>query len=349
MSAQSPPTLTSAAPGDPLRPEPVTSVANKNIFRRHPLLAFFTRRLALAVPLLFIVSILTFIIVALIPGNPAALILGGSGNVQSYAAIDAQLGLDKPLPVQYWNWLTRLFHGDLGESIFTHQSVVQELTQRLGVTVALVVGAVFLASVAGVLLGTLAACSRRTVRRIIDVITWAGFAVPGFWLAYLLVSTFAMHIKLLPGSGYVPFGTSPSAWFSSLVLPVITLAVPGATAVAKQTRDSMDHVLGLEYITTLRADGIPQRSVVLRHALRNAALPILTMIGLIFVGMLGGTVVVEQVFALPGLGSLVLQAASSHDLPVLEGAVLYFAIIVIAVNLVIDLLYGWLDPRVRVQ
>lgn len=318
--------------------------------RRHlPLLKFVLRRLALAIPLLFIVSVLTFVVVSMIPGDPATRILGANGTKESYAAIDRQLGLDQPLWTQYWDWLTRVAHGDLGSSIFTHQPVIDQLDQRLPLTLALVVGALAVATVVGVALGTVAAYRRGVTGWIVDVVSWIGFAVPAFWLGYILVGLFAVDIHLLPSSGYIPFSSSPWNSLQTLVLPVVTLAAPGATAIAKQTRDAMDATLGLDFVTALRADGIPERSVVFRHALRSAALPILTMAGLLFVGMLSGTVLVEQVFVLPGLGSLVVNAASSHDLPTIEGAVLYFAMIIVAVNIVIDVLYGWLAPRVRVQ
>lgn len=325
------------------------NAARKGFFRRHPLVAFLLRRLGLAIPLLFIVSILTFVVVSLIPGDPADHILGGTGTPAAYAKLHAQLGLDQPLMVQYWNWLRNVFRGDLGESIFTHQSVMHQIGQRIGVTLTLVVGAAVVAAVAGVALGTFAARYKGAARWVVDVLTWAGFAIPAFWLGYLLVTAFAVELNWFPASGAPPLSTDPWKWFLSYVLPIVTLSVHGATSVAKQTRDAMDHALASEYITSLRADGIPERLVVFKHALRNAALPILTMIGLIFVGLLSGTVLVEQVFTLPGLGSLVVSAAGDHDLPVIEGVVLFFALIVVVVNLLVDVIYGWLDPRVRVR
>ena len=179
----------------------------------------------------------------------------------------------------------------------------------------------------------------------VDVLAWLGFAVPSFWLGYILVSLFAVRWHLLPASSFVPFSQSPVDWLRSLVLPVLTLAASSTTAIAKQTRDSMLDVIDRDFITALRADGIPERSVIFRHALRNAALPVLTTAGLLFVATLSSSVLVEQVFVLPGLGGLAVGSAGSHDLPVIEGAVLYFAVIVVVVNLLIDLAYGWLDPR----
>ena len=319
---------------DPSRPEV-----------RHPFLAHIVRRLLLSVPLLFVVSILTFIAVAFIPGDPASRLLGTGGTPADYKRIDHQLGFDQPLPVQYWHWLDKLFHGSLGSSIFTGQPVLEQLGQRLGVTLALVIGATLVAALIGIPLGTLAAVRRGRGRWAVDVLAWLGFAIPGFWLGYILVNIFAVQMRLLPASGFVSFGQSPGGWLRALILPVITLAAAGMTSIAKQTRDSMLDVIDRDFITALRADGIPERSVIFRHALRNAALPVLTTAGLLFVATLSASVLVEQVFVLPGLGSVAVSAASSHDIPLIEGVVLYFAVIVVVVNLLIDLAYGWLDPR----
>lgn len=189
-----------------------------------------------------------------------------------------------------------------------------------------------MAAIIGIPLGTLAAVRRGCGRWAVDLLAWLGFAIPGFWLGYILVNLFAVHWRVLPASGFVPFSRSPGGWFRALILPVVTLAASGMTAIAKQTRDSMLDVIDRDFITALRADGIPERSVIFRHALRNAALPVLTTAGLLFVATLSASVLVAQVFVLPGLGGLAVSAASSHELPVIEGVVLYFAVIVVAVN-----------------
>jgi len=305
------------------------------------------RRLALAIPLLFIVSILTFVMVALIPGDPAVRILGAGHTLAQYHALDRKLGLTQPILSQYWHWLDRLLHGSLGSSLFTQQSVGSEISQRLGVTLSLVVGSTLLSLIIGVALGIATAVRQGALGRVIDTLSWVGFAIPNFWLGLILIELLAVTAKLLPPSGYVPLGQSVGAWLKSLVLPVLTLSAVGATGVAKQTRDSLGDVMSSEFISALEIAGLPRRSVVLCHALRNAALPTVTTVGLFAVAMLGGTILVEQVFALPGLGSLAVQAASDHDLPVIEGVVLTFTLIVVVVNLVIDLSYAWLNPRVR--
>jgi peptide/nickel transport system permease protein len=309
---------------------------------------YLLRRLLLAVPLLFVVSVLTFIMVAIVPGDPAVRILGAGHTAAEYQALDSRLGLTAPLPVQYWHWVDGVLHGTLGTSLFTSQTVTSELAQRLPATAWLVIGATLVTVVAGVALGLAGAAGRGPLGRAVDAASWVTFAVPNFWLGLILIEFVAVRARLLPSSGFVPLGQDPGAWLRSLVLPVITLAAVGVTGIAKQTRDAMAEVLGREFMTALRMAGLPRRSLLLRHALRNAAIPVVTAAGLFAIAMLGGTILVEQVFVLPGLGSLVVQAAADHDLPVIEGAVLYFTLIVIAVNLLIDLSYAWLNPKVRV-
>jgi peptide/nickel transport system permease protein len=189
---------------------------------------------------------------------------------------------------------------------------------------------------------------RGPLGRLIDTASWVTFAVPNFWLGLILIEFVAVKARLLPSSGFVPLGQSPDEWLRSLILPVLTLSAVGVTGVAKQTRDAMDEVRSREFVTALRMAGLSPASILLRHALRNAAIPIVTTVGLFTIAMLGGTILVENVFVLPGMGSLVVQAAADHDLPVIEGAVLYFTLIVIVLNLLTDLSYAWLNPRVRV-
>ncbi len=309
---------------------------------------YLLRRLLLSVPLLFAVSILTFIMVAIVPGDPAVRILGAGHTAAEYQDLDSKLGLTAPLVVQYWHWIDGVLHGTLGTSLFTNQTVTSELAQRLPATVWLVIGATVVTVVAGVALGLAGAVWRGPLGRVVDAASWVAFAVPNFWLGLILIELIALKAHLLPSSGFVPLGQDAGAWLRSLILPVITLAAIGVTGIAKQTRDAMSEVLAREFMTALRMAGLPRRSLLLRHALRNAAIPVVTAAGLFAIAMLGGTILVEQVFVLPGMGSLVVQAASDHDLPVIEGAVLYFTVIVIVVNLLIDLSYAWLNPRVRV-
>jgi peptide/nickel transport system permease protein len=303
----------------------------------------------LSVPLLFIVSTSTFLLVALIPGDAARTLIGSGGTQEQYLQLRHALGLDEPLYTRYWHWLEQALHGHLGTSLFSGESVTAMLNSRLGVTFSLVIGSTLLAGILGVGLGVGGALRQGAVGKAIDIFSLAGLAIPNFFLGLLLVTWFAVSIELFPATGYVPIGQSVSGWLSSIALPVITLAVPGVALVAKQTRDAMREVLQRPFIRTLRATGLSRRSIIFKHALRSAAIPTVTVIGLVFVAGLSGTVVVESVFALPGLGGLAVTATTEHDLPVIQGVVIYFTIVIIAVNLIVDLAYSWLDPKVRVS
>jgi len=306
------------------------------------------RRLILAIPLLFIVSFLSFALVALTPGDPAVSILGSYATKAQDAALDRQLGFNQPVLVQYGRWLGKMAHGNLGTSLASAQSVTTELNSALGVTLCLVLGATLVTAAGGVALGTLSAIRGGAVGRVTDAVAMLGFAIPAFWLGLVLRDLFAVRWHLVPATGYEPFTQSAAGWAESLILPVATLAAAGMTGIAKQTRDSMRDTLARDYIDALRADGVPEWRIIARHALRNAAIPVVTMLGTFFVGLLGGTVLVESVFAMPGLGSLAVTATTEHDLPVIVGVAVYFAVGVVVVNLLIDVLYGWLDPRARV-
>jgi peptide/nickel transport system permease protein len=306
-----------------------------------------SRRLLLSLPLLLVVVTSTFLLVELIPGDVARTIIGSDGTEQEYQDLRASLGLDAPLQERYLDWLSLAAQGDLGTSLFGERPVASLLNNRLGVTLSLVIGATLLAGILGVSFGVIAALRAGVIGRAVDAISLLGLAIPNFFLGLLLVTWFAVAIPLFPATGYVPPSESLTEWLRSLVLPVITLAVPGVAVVAKQTRDSMLDVLDQPFVRTLRASGVSRRSTIFKHALRNAAIPVVTVVGVMFVGLLSGTVLVESVFAMPGLGGLAVQATSQHDVPLILGVAVYFTLIVIVVNLLVDLAYGWLDPRVR--
>jgi peptide/nickel transport system permease protein len=301
----------------------------------------------LSIPLLLIVTIITFVLEALTPGDAARLILGQNYTPASYARLRVQLGLNHPLYVQYWQWLDGIFHGSLGHSPISGASVQETLIQRLPVTLSLVVCTVILSAVVGIALGVGGALRGGVLGRAVDVISLLGFAVPNFWLGLILASVFGVILKLLPVTGYVPLTTSPTQWAASLILPVVTLSAGAVAGIAKLTRDSMLDVMQRDFIRALRAKGISERTIVWRHALRSAALPVVTALGLLFIGLLSGTVLIESIFSLPGLGSSALDATNGHDFPTLQGVVLYFTLMVIVLNLVIDAVQGWLNPRVR--
>lgn len=307
------------------------------------------RRLLLAIPLLLVVSVLSFVLTSLAPGNAAETILGSSATPASVATLERQLGLTQPLWEQYWNWLSHAITGNLGTSLTTSEAVGSTLSARLPVTLALVIVGTLASAILGVALGTVSALREGVVGRVIDGLAMLGFSIPNFWLGLVLVDLLAVKLHWFPATGYVNLSQSPSGWARSLVLPVAALAAVGLTGIAKQTRDSLREVMGREFIMALRADGMPERRIVLRHGLRNAAIPVVTLVGVFFVGMLGGTVLVESVFVLPGLGSLAVSSAQSGDLTTLQGIVVVFCVIVVLVNLLIDLAYGWLNPKARLS
>jgi peptide/nickel transport system permease protein len=298
---------------------------------------------------MFVVSVLSFVLVSLTPGDAAREILGADATPEAYRSLRHALGLDQPLWEQYWTWLGHAVHGDLGVSLFTGEPVTQAIGERLPVTLWLISGALLVMLVVGVTLGVFSAVRGGTLGRFVDALGLTGFALPPFWVAAELIALFAVKWRFFPATGYVPITQSPSKWILSLMLPIAALALHGLAAVAKQTREAMLDALGSEYVRMAWANGISPTSIVYRHALKNAAIPVVTILGLQAVALLGGTVLVESVFALPGLGQLAVTASIQHDLPLVQGVVVYFTVIVVVINLVIDLAYSWLNPRVRTQ
>ena len=305
------------------------------------------RRLALAVPLLLVVSALCFVLVSLTPGNAAQEILGTNAPQESYDRLRLELGLDKPLYEQYWNWLTNALHGDLGTSLFSGQPVTVLIGERIPVTLSLIIASLLLILIVGVGLGVLSAVRGGALGRFVDGLSMIGYALPSFWIGAVLITVFAVKLRWFPATGYVRLTDSTTEWARALVLPVCALALHGIAAVVKQTREAMLDALGSENIRMARANGIPERSLVFRHALKSTGMRTTTILGLQAVGLLGGTVLVENVFALPGIGGLAVSASIQHDLPVVQGLVVLFTVIVIVINLLIDLAYTWLNPRVR--
>ena len=305
------------------------------------------RRLLLSIPVVFVVSALTFVLTAIIPGDPGRTLLGTQSTPEAVEAINKSLGLDRPLHEQYWSWLEGAFHGDLGSSVFNGATVTSILNDALPVTLTLLIGATVIAILLGVPLGVASARRPGIARRVVDVLSMLGFALPGFWLGLLLVLLFSRVLGWLPPSGWVPFSDSPSEWLRSIALPVATLALFGISVIAKQTRDGMLDVLDGEYVRALRLRGLSERSIVYKHALRNALPNVVTLVGLYVVTLLLGTALVEAVFALQGLGSIAIQATSQHDLPILQGVAIYFTLIVVVAFCLVDLVRAWLNPKLR--
>jgi peptide/nickel transport system permease protein len=297
----------------------------------------------------FVVSTFTFFLIHLVPGSPADFILGTSANPLAVQKIDAELGLDKPLLSQYLTWLGHAIHGNFGTSYADGEPVARALAQALPVTLSLAILSIIVALAAGLALGTAAAVRGGRIDSLIQGLSSIGLAIPSFWLAALLVVAFALKIKLFPATGYTPLTASPGQWLRSFVLPVAAVAAGALAQFVLQTRTSVLDVLSRDFVRTLQSTGVPRRRILMKHVLRNAAIPVTTVAGLAFVFALSGVVVVEIVFNLPGMGDLIVNAASEHDIPVLQGAVIYFSLIVVVVNLCVDLLTAWLDPRVHVS
>jgi peptide/nickel transport system permease protein len=316
-------------------------------FLRHPVTRVVVRRLLLAIPLLFAVSILSFLLLSLAPGNAALEILGNAATPARVRAVERQLGLNLPLWTQYWHWLLHALQGDLGTSIFSGEPVTQAIVQRLPVTLSLIIGGLIVMPGIGITLGVYSAVHGGAVGRFVDGFALVGFALPSFWLGAILIEFFAVKLHLFPAVGYVPIATSPSQWLRSITLPVIALSVGGIAGFSKYAREAMLEVLASEHIRMARADGIPKRWIYFRYALKNTGLRMLTLIGLLLIGLLGGTAFIETIFALPGLGAYAVQGAQRQDVPVVEGVTVFFTLLIILINLVTDLAYTWLDPRVR--
>lgn len=308
------------------------------------------RWLVSSLVLMFVVTGLTFVLASMAPGDAARAILSsqsGSYTQQQYLQMRHALGIDQPLPVQYWHWLDGTLHGSLGTDLLSGQPVTQALNTRLWPSLSIILGTVLVSGVAGISLGIVSALRGGALGRLVDAVSLAGLAVPNFWLALVLVELLAVKVQAFPATGYAPPAADPLPWLRSIALPVITLSAGAVAYIAKQARDSMAEVMSREFVTMLRAHGLSRRSIVLRHALRNAAIPVVTVLGLLFIGLLGGTVLIEDVFAIPGLGQQAVMAAGSHDLPMIEGVAFYFTIVVVIVNLLVDLSYRLLNPRVR--
>jgi len=315
-------------------------------------LRFLAQRLAAIVPVLLVVAVVVFLILRLTPGDPAAVIAGNNATGDDIARIREQLGLSRPLLSQFWIWFSNALQGDLGYSFYLNKPVSELIAQRIEPTLSLAAGTLTLAVLVAVPLGTLAAWRMGGwLDRTLSGFSVAGFSVPVFVIGYVLIYLFAMKLHWLPVQGYRRlFGASSQgvgAWAYQLVLPWFTLATIYVALIARVTRASVSEALTEDYIRTARAKGITESAVLLRHALANAAVPIATVIGIGVALLIGGVVVTETVFAIPGLGSLTVDAVLNRDFPVIQGVVLFFSVLYVLVNLAVDLSYLFLDPRIR--
>lgn len=314
------------------------------------MLNFLLKRLMLSIPTLFLVALLVFLLVRMIPGDPASILLGEGADAASIAAVNARLGLNEPLPVQFIIWLGNVFQGDLGNSIITKENVLPLVFERFRLSATIILLAVGIAACIAVPLGILAAWRQD---RWIDLVI-VGFAtlvlsVPSFWLGLILLMYFAIELGWAPVVGFVSFSEDPLRSLSYFALPVLTLTLIEVGVLIRMARSSAVEVLRLEYISHARAKGLSERAVLLRHVLPNAFGPTLTLIGIVMGTLLGGIAVVETVFTLPGLGRLLVESIYQRDYPVVQGCLLMIATGYVLVNLIVDMLYPIFDPRVALE
>lgn len=312
--------------------------------------AYLTKRLLSLIPVLFVVSAAIFLIIHITPGDPAASILGMEASEEEIARLNEELGLNRPLHEQYIRWVAGLFRGDLGNSIFMRMPVTQAIAEHIGPTLSLAILAQLFALVLAIPFGVLAAWKRGSLADYTLMgASLLGMAVPSFLLGLILMLIFGIRLGWLPVAGYKPLSAGLAEHVKFLILPALSLGSIQAALIARMTRASMLEVLNLPFIRTARSKGLAEAKVVGKHALRNAFLPILTVIGQTFGTLVTGAVVVESIFNIPGLGQLILNSIERRDYAVIQGVVLVVTLIYVAINLAVDLLYGAVDPRVRLD
>ena len=309
---------------------------------------FIIRRLLASIPVLFFVSLITFGLLWLVPGDPASIFLDASATAEALDRVRHELGLDRPFLVRMGEWYIRLLQGDLGTSLLLNRSVTEAILERLPITLSLTAMAFVVSVLLGVTAGVMAAVRHgRAADQSLMSLALLGLSIPEFWLGLVLVWLVAVLVPIFPAGDYVAFAKDPLQWARHLALPTFTLACIQMGFVARMTRSSMLEVLSQDFVRTARAKGLPEPYVVLRHGLVNAMVPIVTVMGIMVGALLGGAVVTEQVFSIPGLGRLIIGAVLSRDFPVIQGGLLFLALIYLSVNLAVDLLYAVIDPRVR--
>lgn len=310
--------------------------------------AYIVRRLVQIVAVMFGVSVIVFMIVHLVPGDPIRVALGTRFDPDTYEALRERAGFNRPLVVQYFAWLGDALTGDLGVSFRSQRPVTDTIMSRLPATLTLAGGALFVALVIAIPLGIISAVRQGSkADYAATFFSQIGISIPDFWMAILFILLFSLGLGWLPASGYTSFLDSPWQWLRHLIMPAVTIGVVSGSILTRFVRSSVLESLGQDYTRTARAKGLTERRVINRHVLKNALIPVVTVTGLQLGFLLGGVIVVEVVFAWPGLGQLALAAVDRRDYPVLQGVVLLIALLFLAINLVVDLLYAWLDPRIK--
>ena len=306
------------------------------------------RRVFATIPVMGVVALFIFSLLYIAPGDPAAIIAGDQATAADIERIRASLGLDRPFIVRFADWVWHVLHGDLGTSIFTNLPVSHMIAQRIEPTLSLMSLTLILSLVVAIPMGVVAAWKSGTwIDRSLMVLAVLLFSVPVFVVGYLLAYVFALQLDWLPVQGYTPIADGLWPWFQNLILPTLALGGVYIALIARITRATMLEVLNQDYVRTARAKGVDQRAILFLHALKNAAVPIVTIVGIGFASLIGGSVITESVFAIPGLGRLVVDAILRRDYPIIQGVVLMFSFIYVLVNLAVDLLYTVFDPRIR--
>jgi len=309
---------------------------------------YFFRRLLGTIPVMLVVAVFIFLMLRLTPSDPAAVIAGDNATTEQVAQIRTQLGLDRPMVEQFFIWSGKVLRGDLGESFFFKKTVASLIGERIEPTLSLALFTMVLAVLIAVPLGVLAAHRQGSwIDRIVMGFSVLGFSMPSFVVAYLLIYLFAVWLNWLPVQGYQRIAEGLGGWARGLILPSMTLSVIFVALIARMTRTSMLEVLSEDYIRTARAKGQSERKVLFRHALRNAAVPIVTVIGLAVALLIGGVIVTESVFTIPGLGRLTVDAVLARDYPTIQAVILLFSFVYVMINLTVDMMYTLLDPRIR--
>lgn len=306
------------------------------------------RRIVQSIIVIFIVTLMVFLLMQLVPGDPITNFLGSNATQDQIDYYTRLYGYDQPVLVQYFKWVAGLFQGEMGRSVALQTDIKNVIFKRLSITLSIVIPAFILAVVLGVILGILAAKHRgSTLDSVISFFSNIGMSMPMFWFGMLLIMLFGLRLHVLPTSGYVNLSEGVGEWASHLILPTIVLAAGPLAQFTRQTRSSMLEVIRQDYVTTARAKGLGSRDITFKHQLRNALIPIITIMGVTLGGMIGGTVLVESIFVIPGLGNLMITSIKGRDFMVVENGVLLIAIAVALCNLVVDILYGIIDPRIR--
>ncbi len=312
------------------------------------MLGYLLRRVLAAVPVMGVVALFVFLLLRLTPGDPAAILAGDNATQAQLERIRASLGLNEPLYVQFFTWIDKLLHGDLGVSLMSNVPVTTMIAQRIEPSISIALSTIILSIVIAVPLGVIAAWKHGTwIDRFVMALSVLGFSVPTFVIGYVLIQVFAIDLRWLPVQGFKSLSSGLGPFFQRLVLPTLTLSFIYVALIARMTRAAMLDVLGEDYVRTARAKGVGEAAVLLRHALRNAAVPVITVIGTGFALLISGVVVTESVFNLPGVGRLTVDAVLSRDYPVIQGMILLTSLVYVTINLLIDVAYTLLDPRIR--